>query len=312
MKPVALTFFRSLTDPIGRLRDGSIGRVSTTWPALICRLSVPRVVKKKHEAPGFSLATYVSDRRSLANVERVYAVGLDLDHFDVLPLRMKRTPGLIVPAPKWEDAVARFEKTECFLHTTWSSSKETPRVRVFIRLDRPVTAEEYRRVYAFCADIAERNGFLVDRAASDPSRFWFLPSIPPRGTYRHAVCAGKVIKADIALETYPAAPAAQAPRPERSAPTSEIDKTIERAEKYLETCDGAIQGQGGSNVTFIVCMKIARGFDLDDDTAYRLLARWNERCSPPWSERDLRRKIREAAQRGTMPIGELRDRERAA
>ncbi len=77
-------------------------------------------------------------------------------------------------------------------------------------------------------------------------------------------------------------------------------------------CDPAIAGQDGHKTTFLTCQRIVRGFGLDEETAYRLLCAWNARCDPPWSERELRRKIREAAERGTMTWGELRDREREA
>jgi hypothetical protein len=285
-------------------------RVRTTWPALLGRLSVSRVVEEKDRAPGLSLATFRDDRRALANVEKVYAVGLDLDHFDCLPIRMTRRPGQIIPAPTWEDVIARFERVDSFVHTTWSSTEETPRVRVFLRLDRGVTAAEYRRVYSYCADLVEGYGFLVDRAASDPSRFWFLPSVPPHGRYRYSVGRGRVIRADVALATVPetATTPSPAPRP----PATTTPDIEERAARYLERCEPAIAGQEGHKTTFLVCQKIVRGFGLDAETAFRLLTRWNATCSPPWSERDLRRKVREAEQRGTMAWGELRDRERAS
>lgn len=277
-----LTYFRSLRDAQGQ-------RVSTTWPKLLARLTTARVVADKHDAPGLSLATFAGDRRALANVEFVYAVGLDLDE-----------------KVDWDRLLARFDAVDSFLHTTWSSTSDAPRARVFIRLSRPVDGDEYRRCYASVAAVAEAGGLVVDRKASDPSRFWFLPSIPPGGTFRYSVGDGKPINVDWALAK---TPPAQPPSAPLQGPASARAGDVEtRAARYLERCEPAIQGSGGDALTFVTCQRIVRGFDLDEDTAYRLLCDWNARCQPPWSAAALRRKVREALARGTIPIGSLRDR----
>lgn len=80
---------------------------------------------------------------------------------------------------------------------------------------------------------------------------------------------------------------------------------VERARKYVAAIDGAVSGQGGHAQTFRVAQALVRGFMLDPETAYQLLAEYNERCSPPWSEKELRHKIKSAEQRATMPEGAL-------
>jgi DNA primase RepB-like protein len=79
----------------------------------------------------------------------------------------------------------------------------------------------------------------------------------------------------------------------------------ERAERYLETIPPAIAGEHGDLHTFRVCCRLVRGFALDDDEALTLLASWNQRCIPPWSERDLHDKILRARRYGREPIGGL-------
>jgi len=310
---VDLTFFSSLTNSIGERR-------SCSWTALIDALSgrrplrngrfLPAIVEDKYHAPGISLATYAGDRRALANVERVWAVGLDLDHFDALSLDTPHLNDEVVPAWTWPDLLECFEntKTEAFVHTTFSSTAESPRVRAFLRLSRPVSSDEYRRVYTACARIVESWGLIVDRQASDPSRFWFLPSVHPdlSSEYRCAGFGGAPIDVEGALR---AVPAARVERTIVAPPSSETrisNPSVEaRAAKYLANCDPAVSGSGGHNHTFFVCQSIVRGFGLPESTAFRLLLSWNARCSPPWSEWDLRRKVREAATRGEMPIGRL-------
>lgn len=69
----------------------------------------------------------------------------------------------------------------------------------------------------------------------------------------------------------------------------------ERARRYLSTIPGAVAGQRGHDRTFYAASRLVRGYALDPDAAYPLLAEWNQSCSPQWSEYELRRKLTEAA-----------------
>lgn len=95
-----------------------------------------------------------------------------------------------------------------------------------------------------------------------------------------------------------------APRPIRTAREGEDDR-IERARRWLAKRDPAISGQGGHAHTFLTASAIVRGFDVDEATATALLLLWNLTCEPPWSEKDIKRKIREATHHGSMSFGEL-------
>ncbi len=295
---VSLTHWQRLTHPVGK-------RVRTTWPALLERLAAPRVVEVKNDAPGFALATFKGDHRKLANVESVFAIGLDLDHLDAVSVFSKVRPS---DAPDWPALCRRFEHTSAFLHTTWSSTAESLRARVFLPLSRPVDAAEYRLVYAQCAGVAEASGLVVDRAASDPSRLWFLPAIPPGGTFLHFVGTGKPVNVDAAIAAAPKpAPPTERVPPSSVGPVGDVEA---RAGAYLDRCEPAISGSGGSTTTFVLAQKLVLGFGLSEDATYRLMQGWNSRCSPPWDERELRRKISQAAERGTMQPGSLRDAQR--
>jgi hypothetical protein len=283
---IALTYFPSLREPHGQRR-------SCSWGSLCRWLSAPVVSAHKHAVAGFSVATYRDDRRALANVEQVFAVGLDLDHGIALG-----------------DVHARFAKTSAFVHTTWSSTLDAPRARVFLALSRPVSGEEYRRVYEAVTSQVEDGGIEVDRAASDPSRFWFRPSVAAEGcSFVYWTSDGAPVDVEAALAAVPPLPP---PAPVPSRPPGPVGDVEARAAAYLDRCDPAISGSGGHAQTFRVAQALVRGFALDDGTAYRLLARWNERCQPPWDERALRRKLSQAVEHGRMADGELRDRRRAS
>jgi hypothetical protein len=75
-----------------------------------------------------------------------------------------------------------------------------------------------------------------------------------------------------------------------------IASIIERARNYISRMESSIQGSNGSASIFKVAVALVRGFNLPDEDAFRLLAEWNESNSlPPWSEPELRHKLKDAA-----------------
>ena len=85
----------------------------------------------------------------------------------------------------------------------------------------------------------------------------------------------------------------------------------DRALKWLARCEPAIQGQRGSNALLWACRGVAYGFDLGwEETIPIILEHYNPRCQPPWPEKDVVRKCREAdTQPFNKPRGWLRDEE---
>lgn len=79
---------------------------------------------------------------------------------------------------------------------------------------------------------------------------------------------------------------------------------IERAKKYLEKMDPAISGQYGHDQTFHVACVLVKDFALSQEDAWEAIQDWNARCMEPWSEADLKRKLREAA-KAPGPVGRL-------
>lgn len=283
---IALTYFKSLRKPEGVQRRAS-------WQSVCDWLAKPVVELVKEDCGGFSLAQYTGNRRALANVRDVYALGLDFDkQCDLATLHQ------------------RFARYAAFTHTTHSSTPEAPRARVFILLSRPCTGDEYRIVYSVIAGYIEQGGLIVDRAASDPSRFWYRPATMPSRVGEFQCWQGQGAPLDVekalSLYTPPEPPPAPVPPPSGTR-TGDV---VSRAEKYLERCEPAVSGQGGHTATFRVAVKLVKGFGLDEGTAFALLSSWNMQCQPPWSANALRRKIRQAAERGTMAHGALRDRDR--
>ncbi|MFN7374748.1 MAG: bifunctional DNA primase/polymerase, partial [bacterium] len=82
-----------------------------------------------------------------------------------------------------------------------------------------------------------------------------------------------------------------------------------RAAAYLDRIPPAISGSGGHGQTYAAATAVVHGFGLDPQAAFSLLwDRYNPRCEPPWSEKELRHKVTDAASKPhDRPFGWLRD-----
>jgi len=282
-----ITYWRSIRQPQGQ-------RLRVTWARLFERFATPIVAEDKLTLPGWAPATFAGDRRALANVEAVYAVGLDLD---------APSSRFAIGAQLWAPYIAN-------LHTTHSSTVDTPRYRVVLPTSRPMTPAEYARVRRWCARRSEEAQQPVDGHAADPSRLWFVPGVPQatQRAYRCATTWGAPLDVDeiLAIE-----PELIVDPPAPIAPPSPVEASVvDRARAYLAKCEPAISGSGGHARTLSVAAKMVRGFGLDQETAFALIWDWNKGCQPPWGPKDLRRKVREAARVGFGEPGAIRDRPR--
>lgn len=70
----------------------------------------------------------------------------------------------------------------------------------------------------------------------------------------------------------------------------------ERAIRYIQQAGGAISGSGGHNHTFALACNLFKNFSLPQNEIHNLLEQHhNPVCDPPWSEKELRHKVEEAA-----------------
>ena len=76
------------------------------------------------------------------------------------------------------------------------------------------------------------------------------------------------------------------------------------ARRALQKMLPAVQGQNGSRACYIAACTLIRRYKLDEPNALALLlSDYNPRCVPPWSERELQHKVRDAAKRYAGPQG---------
>jgi hypothetical protein len=81
---------------------------------------------------------------------------------------------------------------------------------------------------------------------------------------------------------------------------------IERAGRYVSAMPAAISGSGGSVACLAVANALKVGFALSREEAWPILIEYSERCTPPWSERELEHKWESAGRSHPMPLGYLR------
>jgi len=83
---------------------------------------------------------------------------------------------------------------------------------------------------------------------------------------------------------------------------------IERSIKYIQTAGGAISGSAGHNHTFALACNLFKQFNLTQADVLALLEQYhNPTCQPPWSEKELRHKVEQAAkvEGGLGPVAPL-------
>jgi hypothetical protein len=81
---------------------------------------------------------------------------------------------------------------------------------------------------------------------------------------------------------------------------------LQRAAAWLSKVPPAVSGQNGHSTTYTAAVGLVHGFGLSEGDALSLLSDWNRSCQPPWTDRELIHKIRDAASKPhDKPAGHL-------
>jgi replicative DNA helicase len=72
------------------------------------------------------------------------------------------------------------------------------------------------------------------------------------------------------------------------------DAVVERARKYVARVPPSISGSGGHNAAFHAACILVLGFGLSESEAIQVMNEFNQRCDPPWSEREINHKVQQA------------------
>ena len=146
----------------------------------------------KRALPLWSPAVFAENHRKADNVERVYALGFDVDED---------------PIPDGAAIRSALAGILSIAHTSSSSTQAAPRWRLIVALSRPVTGEEYSRLWLAVESMLP---FPVGRSR-DASRAWYLPREGADGSYELIEIDGAPLDVDAALEMQPAEKAPTSP-----------------------------------------------------------------------------------------------------
>jgi len=286
------TAWKSCKEPKGGIE------FTTTSAALARKFASPREVSAstpKTNLGLWTLATFTDGHRCREAMQAAYGLIADIDG-----------------GSTFDEARAALAPWHALIHTSPSHTVTEPRLRVILFLARPLSHDEFPIAWAWMAERFRNAGLVVDPAAKDGSRGWFVPVRRAGSEYRCAETTGAELDVNGILAEARASARRAAATPSAPSAVSLIDR-LERAKKYVDKADGAISGSRGHDTTFVLCTKLVKGLALPVDIAFDLLwHRWNPRCSPPWDEKSLRRKVFQAAEASTMPEGAMLDRGRRA
>jgi hypothetical protein len=265
------------------------------WDAFFADLKAGGLFAGDMAHPGWAPAQMKRCERKADGVQSLCALVLDYDAGTTI-----------------DDAAALWAPYFGLIHSSRKHKPEAHRFRTVLPLSRSVTPVEHGRVWAWAARKAERAGHKIDAATKDPARFWFWPGVAQGGTFETRDLSGKPIDVDAVLaehvddEIYRNVRETSDPLPtyaEAGPRTIDLESRIKRASRYVERMPAAISGSGGHQATWAVAQVLIRGFDLPIPDAYSILADFNQRCDPPWNERELRHKLDDAERASKVPRG---------
>lgn len=279
-RPVSITYFKTLKNSTGEIINFLSQDTFMSW----CLHPVTEI--NKHNLPGFSPATFVKNHRSLQSVTSVSCVILDVDDGYQDPY----------------DSVKNLAPFTVFFHSTFSDNKDGKRrYRLYIPLTRDVNPEEHSVLVDVLSKTHDCGEKKVDPKCKDASRFWFVSSIGEIGSEidkggrrRRILNPDNIlfyhIDKNVGVRHVDIPQSAN-----RDVVRVLSDNALARARRYLARVDPAVSGQGGHLRTFTTALKLIGHFGLSEEETYWLMKLdYNAFCEPPWSDYELKHKVKDA------------------
>lgn len=265
--------------------DGTEREVS--WDELVALLSERAEFRGGDLHPGWSPVWFEPCVRGKENVRAVYAACFDFDRGESMGAVLERVKPL----------------ARGLLHTSRKHREQGhgDRFRIVFPLSRSVSWFESEELWKRLAPAVGN----VDPSPKDASRFWYMPGTVTGAEWHAESWDGPELDPDAWLRKPD--PTVRAPMPVVTT-RAERSNVEERARSYIARMDAAVSGQKGHQATWDVALVLCKGFGLTEDRAYALLCEFNTRCQPPWSERQLRHKIKGALAAEKVPAGFLLNR----
>ena len=197
---ITITHDGTLDIATGRSRkEVSWHNKEVQWSALVKKISVPHRTAETHaeymsmkkalqderkDVGGFVGGYLTGGRRKTANVLHRQLVTLDID---------------FAKGDLWGDYTMLYGNA-ALLYSTHKHTGESPRLRLVIPLDRPVSREEYVAIARRMAGDLGINAF--DDTTYEPARLMYWPSVSKDGEYVFEYQDGPWLSADAVLGSY--------------------------------------------------------------------------------------------------------------
>ncbi|MCE5090504.1 primase alpha helix C-terminal domain-containing protein [Staphylococcus devriesei] len=161
-----------------------------------------------------------------------------------------------------------------FWHTTFNHYTDSPRIRLFIPLNKKISPDEYRK---YSKLIAKEIGFKVDEGSYQPSRVMALPVVKS--------------KKNVFLKVYNDAPIIKVEQLIKlSKLYVEKNKSIivktpmkRSSEHWKEIAYGVADGERNNALTSLLGHLF--NHHVDENIIYSFALLWNQSCKPPMKER---------------------------
>lgn len=143
-------------------------------------LATPVQVANKKDAPAFIPAKFKPENEWVVSAKGYTRIDDNVDYVTMMVLDLDNLASL-------EKARLLLSQNEYFLVPTWSRLADgKDKFRMFIKLDEAIAGEEWK---GFVNKIIEATG--ADEMCSNPSRLYFLPSIPEDPVMKYEVAHNK-------------------------------------------------------------------------------------------------------------------------
>jgi hypothetical protein len=159
-----------------------------TWTELARYLARPASADAKDAAGAWSPALYRNNVRRKSNVVTVGALVVDVDEGG--------------DVGRVADALGRYRG---IVHSTFSSSPESPRCRIVLALAQPLDAPTYSRTHAVVRWHLGQAGVIADEGAKDASRLSYTPVVRAGAAYSFRAIDGVPLDACAVLAAQPPA-----------------------------------------------------------------------------------------------------------
>lgn len=232
--------------------------------------------------------------RTDASVNALRALFVDDDSGELTPQSLELTPSIIV-------------KSRRGLHAYWLLRRGEP-LKAFSPAQEALAAALATDRIKDLARVLRVPGFLHQKDRKAPFMVHLVQVTSPAPRYSIA----EVLEGVGGGRSAAAAPAplVAVPPPVVQRPPLAADNAFARAQAYIRHLPRAVSGQRGHDALFDVACAIVRGFRLSEPEALALiLSDYNPRCDPPWTDKEVEHKVRDATTKSTREWGYLLDAE---